>query len=221
MPPSQRPAPKLPEWAEFMLKHFSPGQLQAGIDVALPTRVYKERRPREGERDYKIVQVTKRVAGTRIPASVISKFQRGVWTPRERTLSKLRKLYVRYSYQTLRAEGLNTEQARRFSTRPPDAVARTIKDYNDYIRTVAAEKGVDPLYIAWGFMNSTRKKGDWDSYIRSRGYTKLDTRPRAPMRRRVRKEPTDFSYIPYPSPTEIRRGQKRRRKKKRRKKGAR
>jgi len=163
--------------AEWVLNNLSLGEIQAGVDFIVPLKVPKAPRS-AGERDYKIVRSTKRVEGTRIPASTIVKFKSGEWTPRRKTIDKLEKLYYRHQYQTLKSSGLSTQQARRFFRRSPQEVATIANEYAQYIRTIASNKGVDPFYVLYGFTLSQRIMEDWDFYVSSRGYTPPPSRAR-------------------------------------------
>jgi len=159
----------IPVWAEFMLNNLSPGQLQSGTYFKAPVKQSVPVSP-EAPRGFKIVQGIKGVRGTGIPASTMSRFRSGEWTPRQATLDKLHKYYNRYMYQFLKSSGATSRQARRFYNLPPDKIISIAQSYRAYVEMVAKNKDVSLDYVLWGFTQSERIFEDWEEYIRSHGY---------------------------------------------------
>jgi hypothetical protein len=111
--------------------HLSLGELQSHTTVV---RVVKQgRKPRKDAEDRvdrrPIVKKTKIVAGTRIPASTLKKFQDRTITPRKESLKKLAKMHDRVQYQRLRAAGANYKDARKLKSYPPEKVQGFINNY--------------------------------------------------------------------------------------------
>lgn len=155
----------LPDWAEYTLQAFSPGELQAGYKQAVPSRVRMPHRDR-----LQRVMIDTHIRGTGIPASTLKKFQEGMWKPGPRSLKKLRDFYVRHTYNELKASGAPVREARLYSRRPLEEARKIIRDYRRYVAGVAKHKGIDLAAAVWAFTQSTHNYGYWESYVRSQKY---------------------------------------------------
>lgn len=150
----------LPAWVQFTLNALSPGELQYGTAFDIPVQVTSRNKP-----GYTVEMGSKTIRGSGIPASTMYQFQMGLKIPREKSLAKLAKLYGRYQYQRLKQAGANPRIADRNRYKSPREVDKVIKKMRKYVSEVSARKKVDPLYIAWGFMQSHRGIDEWDVYI--------------------------------------------------------
>lgn len=159
--------------ASTVLSSFSVSQLQSGVTISVPHKISVPH-PAPGQRDYRIVAQDHHVRGTRIPASTLAKFKTGEWTPSQRTLSKLRSFSDRINYQRLRAVGASPAEAARHRRKPPGILKEILDNYIRTVLTIAANKGVSPLYVSWGCAHSWRLSEDWDSYCQEMEYKEVD-----------------------------------------------
>lgn len=156
--------PKNPEWIGHVFGSFTPGQLQSGYRLLVPTKV---RTPR-ARWPFKVVEAEKSVAGTGIPASTLARFASGEWTPRERSLSKLYAFWRRSMYNELRSRGANPQEAALHSGRSAPAALRALSEYARIAREIAESKDVPEEYVRLGMTLSDRRLFDWITYEREK-----------------------------------------------------
>lgn len=161
-----------PPWLDYLFEELDNGQIQAGVYVEMPQRQPKD----YGHMPYSIEPSYQHTKGTRIPASTISRFRSGEWTPRETSLHKLRNLYERYNYLSARSVGMSPAHAQKMRTKNPLQFAR---EYNTFYETglaihdrrfyEAIEAGQEPPLLSFifdGMAHSDRDEGDdWEEYI--------------------------------------------------------
>ena len=146
--------------AYWMLRNFTPGQLQAFALVEIPFKAgRKEKAP--------ITVKPKRVESTKIPASTIYRFQTGEFIPRERSIKKLSAFYDKYMYNKLRAVGANREDARTYRTLDPEKITPVLKDYRKWAKQIQSNyvsryEQVTLSHILWGMAHSVKYGyNDW------------------------------------------------------------
>jgi len=149
--------------AYWMLKNFTPGELQAFILVDTPFKAGKKE-------EAPITVIPRRVESTRIPASTINRFQTGEYTPRERSIKKLSKFYDKYMYNKLRAVGAGREDARTYKTMDPDKITPIMRNYLKWAKQIQSNyasryEQVTLSHILWGMAHSVKYGyNDW-AYI--------------------------------------------------------
>jgi len=154
-----------PRWLTELFSSLTNGELQGGKSISYPTR--KELpRPRPDQYRYQHSIGKKKVYGTHIPASTLSKFRSGKWTPGPRSLKKLKALRDRYNYHRLRASGANTSEARKLMR--SRTIEQDISIYRKTAQTIAEQKGVDIAAILWSNRRSDREVNSWEQYIKAK-----------------------------------------------------
>jgi hypothetical protein len=171
--------------AYWMLKNFTPGQLQAFVLVDTPFK--------SGRGDEAPVTVKpKRVQSTKIPASTIHRFQTGEYTPRERSIKKLSKFYDKFMYNKLRATGASKKDARTCRTMDPEKITPVLKDYRKWAKQIQKNyqsryRQVTLSHILWGMAHSVKYGyNDWAMIAMTSGLKKRPQfkKPKQPKRRR-------------------------------------
>jgi len=163
----------VPRWVDELFATCTNGELQGGKSISYPLRE-RIRHPKPDQYPYKHFMGRKKVSGTRIPASTLSKFRSKEWTPGPRTLSKLILLRDRINYARLRGSGSSPAEARRhMRSRDLD---KEINIMRKTAQTISEQKGVDLAAILWSNMRSERPMSSWESYVKSKygGFSEPD-----------------------------------------------
>jgi len=164
--------------AFWVLRAFTAGEIQSH------TQVQRARRIGTKEKS-EIVTRAEHVKATGIPASIISKFQDGIWKPRERSLKKLSKFYDRYMYNQFQAHGANKKDARKYSRSDPVTAASLLRKYSIWAHRIqknnltAGRMDVQDKHIRWGMARSEHDFNEWEMLSRISGLQK-----RIPKKRR-------------------------------------
>jgi hypothetical protein len=144
-----------------MLEAFSPGELQAGAFIDKPAKL----------RDGTITTRSQRNRGTRIPASTWSRMQAGLISPGPRTLAKLASFKQRTQYNTLRASGMPTADAKKFSRSDMATAYNMAAQYRRAAKDVARvlsktqKRKIKMEWILYYMMKGERDVEDWDKYV--------------------------------------------------------
>lgn len=153
--------PSTPYWAQTLLQSFTPGELQAGAFIDKPRKL----------RDGTITTVSSRNKGTRIPASTWSRMQQGIIQPGPKTLAKLARFKQRYQYNTLKASGVPTKEAKKLSRSEFADAMKQAALYRKKAAKVARAlskvqgKKIQPEWILYHMMKGERDTEDWDKYV--------------------------------------------------------
>ncbi len=174
----------VPSWVWDVLNEYSPGQIQGGIDIAVPVKVERVTMLPGKEKQWRwdIELTDKRVSGTRIPASTITRMRRSPegegWMPGPRTIKKLLSFRNRSNYNRLRAAGATVDYARLYHKRPD--VGEIIDQYRRSVLAIARGKQVPPEYILATIQEVDRTPEYWDRYTRARVTPEKPGRPEQP-----------------------------------------
>lgn len=158
-------------YVQEVLSRFSNSELQAGLSIQTPQRRHITPATPD-EWPYEIFLGPKKLAGTRIPSSTLSKFRSGEWTPGKRTIEKLKAFEDRANYARLRASGASVAEAKRRFRSPK--VKEYIAEYRAIVSSVAKGKKRDIAYITWGMMQSEKTLDDFEKYVRDKHYPEPD-----------------------------------------------
>jgi hypothetical protein len=166
--------------AYWMLRNFTPGQLQAFALVDTPFKAGREE-------DSPITIKPKRVESTKIPASTIKRFQTGEYIPREKSIKKLSAFYDKFMYNKLRAVGAKREDARRYRKFTPDKITSVLQDYRKWAKQIQSNymtryEQVKVSHILWGMAHSVKYGyNDWAAIAMTSG---LKKRPKSKKSKR-------------------------------------
>lgn len=183
----------VPSWVWDVLNTYSPGQLQAGVDVSTPTKVKRQVEIPGKKRQWQwdIVLQDKRVSGSRIPASIFTRMRHRPdgegWMPGPKTIVKLKKFRERVNYRRLRAAGASVEEASLKHKRLD--VDRYIDLYRRTAVSIARGKQVPVEYILFGLMESPKTSDYWEAYTKRRITPEKKGKP---------EEPWPVQDFPYP-----------------------
>lgn len=167
--------------AVHVLQKFSLGELQAHVSIVTPYK-YGKKSGKTVIRDRDII-----VEGTRMPASTLDRFvkglanRRGGYHMRERSVDKLAAFYDRYYYNKLKAIGvqsrLSNNEARRYSKFPPERLRHVMDQYYQWSRRIQDNylytgRIVRRRYIEWGMARSINTWNDWEQVSKVSGLKK-------------------------------------------------
>lgn len=145
--------------ALWLLNNIPLGALQSGYERKIPVPKHS-----------KMVRVyINRIEGLNIPASTLSRFRSGEFTPSQKTIDKLEKMYRRYAYNEAAAHGMKIKEARRWQRLDPDMLVDRIKKMSSIIKSVADEKDTTMENIVAGMRFSQKDTvEDWEQYVREK-----------------------------------------------------
>lgn len=162
-----------------IIETLSAKQIKNGVSFTRQRKLPKLKKEFTGEPDekpYKIVPRIKRVSGVNLSLQTIRRIKRIVDDPGDlqrlskRTLHELDKLYLRISYNELKASGASTQEARAHYRSKPKAQDKAASDYKRYAEIISKNKNIPLPYILYGMTQSEKRYEDWERYIRARGY---------------------------------------------------
>lgn len=128
----------LPTWARHLLTVFSPEEISRGGNIPMPRRDPSTKKAFMG---------SQKISGTRMTSRKIFQLEQGIRQPTKPDLKKLRDMYRRYTYHTLRSSGASSKQANRHKSLNIRDLSKMSSRYEKAAKAIADLRGTSPLSV--------------------------------------------------------------------------